>query len=191
VLVVGAFFSFYTYISPFLTKVSGLPAHDVAPVLLVGGLTSTVGVGATGMLFDRFSRAFTVGPVALIAGGLLGLWALRHTPAAAVVMAGLVNMGMGAFVIANQSRVLIVAPGSSDVASAWASASFNVGIGGGSLVGSLVVAVAGTSQTALVGGLLGGAALVVVMVDQLAHPGPQAAHDHPFGAALVAEAPGR
>ena len=191
VLVVGGFTTLYTYISPFLTKVSGLPAHDVAPVLLVGGLASAIGVTSTGMLFDRFSRTLTVCPVVLIAAGLLGMWALQHTVVAAVIMAGLANLGLGCFVVSNQSRVLIVAPGSSDVASAWASASFNVGIGGGALVGSVVVAALSTSQTALVGGLLSGAALVVVLIDQVAHPGPLRAQDTPLAPAWAGDGPGR
>lgn len=191
VLVVSGFFALYTYISTFLTQVSGLPAHDVAPVLLIGGLASAVGVIATGMLFERFTPAFTVGPFVLIAGGLLGLWAFRHTPAAAVFMASVANFGLGCFVISNQSRVFIVAPGSSDVASAWASASFNVGIGGGSLVGSLVVAAVGTSQTALMGGLLSATALVVVAVDQVAHRRAVPGHERAFGASWATDAPRR
>jgi MFS transporter, DHA1 family, inner membrane transport protein len=167
VLLIAGFFTSYTYISTYLTRVSGLPAHDVAPVLLVAGFCSVLGVVAAGVLFDRFPRLFTIGPFALQAGGLLGLWALGRSPVGAVVFEAVAGVGIGTFVIANQNRVLIVAPGSSEVASAWSSASFNLGIGGGSLVGSAVLSTLGAHATALAGAVLGSFALLFIVVDQL------------------------
>lgn len=166
VLVVSGFFTVYTYITTLLTRTAGIAAHDVPPVLLVGGVASAIGVASTGMLFDRRPRAFSIAPVVLLAVGLLGLWALRTSPMAAVAMLALANLGLGCFVIANQSQVLIVAPGNSDVASAWSSASFNVGIGAGSLLGGLVLPSFGPPGTALTGGLLASAALAVALANQ-------------------------
>jgi DHA1 family inner membrane transport protein len=151
VLVVSGFFTVYTYITALLTKTSGV--------------ASAMGVASTGMLFDRHARALSIAPFFLLAVGLLGLWALRADPLAAVAMSALANLGLGCLVIANQSQVLVVAPGSSDVASAWAGASFNVGIGAGSLVGGLVLPSFGPPGTALTAGLFASSALVLAVAN--------------------------
>lgn len=49
-LAVAGTFCAYTYVSAFLTKVSGLPAGDVPPVLFLGGLASLTGVGCSGLI---------------------------------------------------------------------------------------------------------------------------------------------
>jgi DHA1 family inner membrane transport protein len=57
------------------------------------------------------------------------------------------------------SRVLALAPGRTDVASAVTSSAFNVGITLGALAGSLIIPEAGVRATALAGGLVTLAAL--------------------------------
>jgi predicted MFS family arabinose efflux permease len=118
-------------------------------------------------LFDRRRRLATLGPVAVLAAALLALYLAGTTAAAAAALEALAGFGLGAFVISNQNRVMIVAPARTEVASAWASASFNVGIGGGSLIGSLVVATLGARSTALFGALLAASALAFLLSEQL------------------------
>src|ERR1039458_5125645 len=65
-LAVAAFFVVFTYISPFLTRVSGLPSHAVAPMLLVGGVGGTLGIAGLGAFFQRHPTAATILPVALL-----------------------------------------------------------------------------------------------------------------------------
>jgi predicted MFS family arabinose efflux permease len=50
--VTGAFTAF-TYISPFLTSVSGFAESSVGPLLLVRGIAGLAGVFAVGYLVDR------------------------------------------------------------------------------------------------------------------------------------------
>ena len=167
VLVVSGAFTAYTYISPFLTRVAAFPAHDIAPILVLSGVTGTVGVITVSLLFDRRRRLATLGPVAVLATALLALYLAGTTAAAAAALEALAGFGTGAFVISNQNRVMIVAPGRTEVASAWASASFNLGIGGGSLTGSLVVATLGARSTALFGAMLASLALGFLLSEQL------------------------
>jgi len=168
ILVVTGAFTAYTYVSTFLTHVPRLPVHDVASVLLLAGLGSASGVAASGALFDKHPVLVSVAPEVILACALLGLYLFGTVPAAAVVLEALASAGVGTFVIAIQNRVLIVAPGSTDVALAWASASFNVGIAGGSAAGAFVVGTLGVRATALVGGILATAALVVVLSEHVA-----------------------
>jgi len=169
-LVTGAFTS-YTYISAFLTRVSGLHPSAVAPVLLLAGACGAVGVATTGALFDRHPRFATVGPAALLAASLAALYVFATNGPAAIACEACTSLGIGAFVISNQNRVLIVAPGSTDVASAWASAFFNAGIAGGSLTGGVVLASLGVRGTALTGALFAVAGLAVVLNDHLGPAG--------------------
>jgi predicted MFS family arabinose efflux permease len=163
-LVTGAYTS-YTYVNPFLTRVSGLPPSAVPPVLLLSGACGALGVAATGALFDKHPRWAAIAPVALLAGSLAVLYVLGRNEAATVACEACVGIGLSSFAIANQNRVLIVAPGSTEVASAWASASFNVGIAGGSFVGGLVVPAIGVRATPLAGAFFAVAGLLVLLSD--------------------------
>jgi DHA1 family inner membrane transport protein len=167
VLLVTGCFTSYTYISDLLTRVSGLHSSAVAPVLLLAGGFGAVGVFTTGALFDKYPRLATVAPVALLAASLACLYVFATNGPAAIACEAGASLGLGAFVISNQNRILILAPGSTDVASAWASAFFNAGIAGGSLSGGVVVASVGVRGTALAGAVFAAVALVVVLSDHL------------------------
>ncbi|HYN94889.1 MAG TPA: MFS transporter [Pilimelia sp.] len=162
--VTGAFTAF-TYVTPFLTDISGFPPSALGPLLLLRGLTGVLGVVAAGILMDRWPWPTMVGLVAvqvLALGGQFVFGASRVPAAATVAVAGLT---LSALATALGARVLQVAPGSSDMAAAGTSTAFNVGITAGALIGSLLLPSAGVRSTALVGALLTVAALVVVLLE--------------------------
>jgi predicted MFS family arabinose efflux permease len=171
-LVIGGFFTLDTYVSTFVTHVSHLAAHDVAIALFAGGVGGLAGVTAAGTWHDRLPRAATIAPPAVMTGALWGLFVAGTVPVAAVALLGAAGFAVGGVVVANQNRIMVVAPGSTDVASAWSSAAFNVGIAGGSLMGGIVVPALGIHQTALVGALLAMAGLAVITFDVAASPAP-------------------
>jgi predicted MFS family arabinose efflux permease len=171
VLAVAGTFTAYTYVSAFLTKVSGLPAGDVPVVLLLGGLGSLLGAACTALLLSRRPRATAVGSVGLLVVPLLGLYLFGTTGAAAAGLQALEDFGMAGVAISMQTRVLVVAPHSTDIASAWWSASYNAGIASGPVIGGLVLAGLGLRSTPLVGGLLAVLALGVVLSEPLAGKG--------------------
>jgi predicted MFS family arabinose efflux permease len=161
VLVVGGFFCMYTYVSPFLTKVCGLALHDVAGVLIITGAATVGGVFAGSTLSRRHPEVAPLVPVAVLAPVLVGLYFAGHVLAVAVTLIAAACVALGAYDVSNQNHILEVAPASTDISSAWASASFNAGIAGGSLAGGLVLNRYGPRPTALLGGLVVVAALLL------------------------------
>lgn len=161
VLAVGGFFCAYTYVSPFLTHVAGLALHRVPEVLLLTGAATAGGVFAGSALSRRLPALAPLAPVVLMAPALLALWLAGHVAPAAVALMAAACLSLGAYDVSNQNRIMEVAPGSTDIASAWVSAAFNAGIAGGSLFGGLVLHAFGARSTALLGGLVAASAIAV------------------------------
>jgi DHA1 family inner membrane transport protein len=165
-------FTFFTYLSPYLTAVL-VPAGLLSLVLLLRGLAGIAGVAVGGPLVDRRPRLAIVLPVAVQAVALLLLF--RPTGAvAAVVLVALTGWAFAAFTTPLSTRILQVAPGSVDLAVAGISSAINVGITLGALLGSGLVAAGTVRGTALAGGLLTVAALALTRWDR---PRPTARPD--------------
>lgn len=172
-LAVGGAFTSFTFIAPFLTGVSGFAAAAIGPLLLVRGVVGIAGTALGGGLADRRPGPAVAAPIALQAVSLLGLYAWGTFPVAAVAFVGLSGLAMAGLATALSTRVLQVAPGRTDVASAGSSTSFNVGITLGALLGSALLPAFGVRSTMLAGGLLSVAALLVMAVEPWL-PRPQA-----------------
>ncbi|MGD1034543.1 MAG: MFS transporter [Candidatus Dormibacteria bacterium] len=175
ILCVSGSFTAYTYITAFLTRVSHLPLRAVAPVLLLTGLADAAGVVITGVLLDRHPVIARVGPVAILCAALFALFALGPSALATIVLQACAGIGLSGVAISLQSHVLVVAPARTDIASAWYSASFNVGIAGGPLVGGVVLSTVGVRFNPLVGGVLVLLGLIAVIVEARPVPAPLAA----------------
>jgi predicted MFS family arabinose efflux permease len=130
-----------------------------------------LGVACTALLLSHRPRAAAAGPVGLLVVSLLGLYFFGTTGAAAVGLQALESFGVAGVAISMQTRVLVVAPHSTDIASAWYSASYNAGIASGPVIGGLVLSGLGLRSTPLVGGLLAVLALAVVLSEPLAGRG--------------------
>jgi MFS transporter, DHA1 family, inner membrane transport protein len=169
----GGLFTMSTYVAPFLTRVVGLPKGAVSPILLAGGVAGVVGIHAAGRLMERSTRLALMAPIGLIAAALLLLFPLAHVAVLAVPLITLTSVGIAAFATTLTGRVLDVAPGSSDLASAGTSSAFNVGIGGGAALGAVVLPLWGVRSTALVGGALTAGALALLLAEpRLARAAP-------------------
>jgi len=138
----------------FFTKASHLANSSLSPALLVAGAAGVLGVVSGGWLVARRPVTALVTTLILSGVALLALYPLAHNQAAAVALVAVRALAFGALGTIVQVRVLTVAPGSTDVASAASSSVFNVGIGGGAFVGGLVVASAGVQRTTLVAGAI-------------------------------------
>ena len=166
-LAVTGFFTLFTYITVYLTQVSGFSAAAISPLLLLHGVVDVAGLACAGVVVDRGARTTMIVAVAVMAAALLGFYAFGTGAAAAAGLMLLFGLALPGMVPGMQLRVLQVAPGNTDIASAGTSAAFNVGIGGGALVGGLFLPVFGGRSTALAGALFALAALTLLLCEDL------------------------
>jgi len=164
---VGGFLTLNTYVTPFVLDVSGFSTGALAPLLFASGAAGVVGTIIAARTLDTRPIASLFAPLIVGAAALLGLYAFGALPTVTVVLLAGVGLGYAAFATAVQSRMLQLAPGSTDVASAALSTVFNVGIAAGSVIGAALLPGPGPQLLALVGALLALAALGVLAVDVL------------------------
>lgn len=107
-LTVAGVFTAYTYVSAFLTKVSGLPEGDVPLVLLLGG-ASLGGLGCSGLLLSRHPRAALAASAGILATSMLGLYALGTAGPVAAVLQAAESFGVTGFGVSIQARLFVVA----------------------------------------------------------------------------------
>ncbi|MFI7610386.1 MFS transporter [Nonomuraea terrae] len=164
--ITGAFTAL-TYISPFLTGVTGFAESSIGPLLLARGIAGLAGVLAVGWLIDRHGWLTMTGLIGLQALALAGQYAFGASQVATVIMISLSGFTLAGLTAALGSRVLVYAPGESVMASAGSSTAFNAGITAGALFGSVLLAGPGVHSTALVGALLSSAAFVIALAEPL------------------------
>jgi DHA1 family inner membrane transport protein len=136
----AAMFAVYSYVSPILTDLGGIPSGWVTPVLALFGVGTTVGTLVGGRLGDRFGFSFVALGLVGMAAVLVAFAFLARTPLAAVtllVLFGTLGFSLGPVV---QNGVIVAARvrGGSLVSAANQGA-FNVANALGAALGALVI----------------------------------------------------
>jgi DHA1 family inner membrane transport protein len=180
-LAITGLFTAQTYVVVFLTGVSGFSERAVSPLLLLQGLMDLAGVVCFGLLVGRWPRGALVAAVGLLPVALFGLYLGGPVPALAAGAVGLTGFAVAGVPLTAQNRIMQIAPGSTDVASAWNSAAFNVGIAGGALLGGLVLPHGGVRPVAVVGGMVAAVAFAVVLAEPLVVRGGSHGRGRRFG----------
>ncbi|UTG78144.1 sugar transporter [Neisseria subflava] len=159
VLIITAHFTAYSYIEPFVLQVGGFKAEQVTIILSLYGLAGFAASYLFGKWFAKSQRLFMLGAVAVILLSALLLLPFASFPYAVYALVfiwgvAIVSLGM-------VSKVLAFASDATDVANSIYSGLYNVGIGGGALLGHYVTVWFGLSNIGIAGALLAAAGLAV------------------------------
>ena len=135
-------------------------------MLLVRGLAGIAGVALASLVVDRNAWLTGLLAVGLEAAALLTQYVGGTQPVVAVTAVALSAGALAAFAAALGTRVLQVAPGSTDLAAAGTSTAFNVGITVGALLGSGLLTTTGLRSVALAGFAVTALALVAQLLER-------------------------
>ncbi|WLS76942.1 sugar transporter [Erwinia pyri] len=154
-IVVTAHYTAYSYIEPFIQSVAAMGGNFTTFLLLIFGAAGIVGSVLFSTLGNKFPATFLLGTIALITLCMLSLYvAVTHSLAISTLC---IIWGMSMMVIglAVQVRVLALAPDATDVAMSLLSGIYNLGIGGGALLGNQVSLHLGMQNIGYAGGAIG------------------------------------
>jgi DHA1 family L-arabinose/isopropyl-beta-D-thiogalactopyranoside export protein-like MFS transporter/DHA1 family inner membrane transport protein len=163
---ITGFLAFNTYVTPFLLDVSGFGPSALAPLLFVSGAAGIAGTITVSRTLDSWPIASLLAPLGVGSASLLGLYLLGSLHVATVVLLAGIGISFSSFATALQNRMLQIAPGNTDIASAGVSTAFNLGIAAGSLVGGALLPTHGPRVLAGVGALLTLSALVTLAIER-------------------------
>lgn len=159
-----AYYTGYSYIEPFMQQMGGFADQPITAALMVFGVAGICGSFLFARFYEGQRRRFWFMRIAL--GGIVLALALMLPAMAgfAVVCAVCVLWGVCAtcFNVAFQSEILRFAPhNASAVAMSIFSGIFNLGIGGGSAIGGVVVTHVGMAAVGFTGAVIGALGLLM------------------------------
>jgi predicted MFS family arabinose efflux permease len=159
----GQFVAF-TYLAPIVRQHTGLTGTGLSAVLLAYGAAGVAGVAAVGAVTDRRPRAALVVCMGAVVAALAVVSVVGHSTPVMVLATMAWGAGFTALPICLQSAVLRVAPRVPDTASALYVVAFQIGIGGGALVGAALLGSGHLASIPVVALALIGAGSVIAAV---------------------------
>ncbi|WP_279602685.1 MFS transporter [Methylobacterium sp. E-005] len=134
-----SFFTVFTYITPFLTNVTGFTPHGVTGVLFAAGVGLTLGNLAGGHFADRGQMATIISSILGIVAVLLTLALVAHHPVMTVAV--LVLWSGLAFALVSPLQIWVVEAASDapNLASTLNQGAFNLGNATGAWIGGLAL----------------------------------------------------
>lgn len=152
VVVITGQFTAYSYIEPFVQDIAGFEGKVTTAVLLLYGGMGIVGSVMFSWWGLRHPRGFLLAAIGMLSASLLMLVPASGHEASLYVMSSVWGVAMICFALAMQSQVLKLAADATDVGMSMFSGIFNIGIGGGALLGSQVSMHAGMQNIGWIGG---------------------------------------
>ncbi|MEB3370236.1 MFS transporter [Saccharopolyspora mangrovi] len=151
----AAIFSFYSYIKPVLTDVTGFSATAVTPLLAVFGVGMTVGTAIGGRLADRSPLKTLCIGISALAASLVVFALTAQNPIMAPIMVFLIGATGFTAIPSIQARILDQAKEAPALGSASIQSTFNIANSLGAYLGGVVIAAGfGLVSPSWVGALL-------------------------------------
>ncbi|TCB57666.1 sugar transporter [Acinetobacter terrestris] len=168
VIIITAQFTAYSYIEPFTLNIAHFSSSQTTTLLLIYGGAGFIGSYLFGKFGNQYPKIAIPLSSALLAMSMLLLLPLAQGFNSLSVLSLFWGMSIICFSLALQAKTLNLASDATDVAMAIYSGLYNVGIGGGALLGGMVTASYGLSQIGMVGGLVAvlGTVLAFILVQR-------------------------
>ncbi|MFC6167481.1 sugar transporter [Acinetobacter terrestris] len=168
VIIITAQFTAYSYIEPFALNIAHFSSSQTTTLLLIYGGAGFIGSYLFGKFGNQYPKIAIPLSSALLAMSMLLLLPLAQGFNSLSVLSLFWGMSIICFSLALQAKTLNLASDATDVAMAIYSGLYNVGIGGGALLGGMVTASYGLSQIGIVGGLVAvlGTVLALILVQR-------------------------
>lgn len=161
ILIITAHFTAYSYIEPFVLQIGGFKPEQVTIVLGLYGAAGFVASFVFGKWFAKFPHQFFIGAAALVMLMTALLWPLVGSAWAVYVLCFVWGIAISVVSLSMIAKVLNFASDATDVATSIYSGLYNVGIGGGALLGHYVTVGLGLGSIGFVGA---GTALLAVVL---------------------------
>ena len=165
-------YSFYTFVVPFMTDVMGVPAGNVSALLFAYGIAGAVGLVLAGSVLGPRPQAGLIMAIVVTAVSVSVLSVFAGQPIVAIGAFVLWGLAFGTLPPLLQTRLLHTSSaGFRDTASALYTTAFNIGIGGGALVGAWIFDLGGVTELPLVYiGILVVSFVLVLVVGRMTRP---------------------
>ena len=177
IIVISAQFTAYSYIEPFSLNIAAFSSMQTTTLLLIFGAAGFLGSYLFGKFGGKYPKVAIPLSTATLALSMLLLLPVSLSFAGVSAVCLLWGMSIIGFSLALQSKTLLLASDATDVAMAIYSGLYNVGIGGGALLGGMVSVHFGLSYIGVIGGII--AVIGTLLALALVHRGdfnPPVAH---------------
>lgn len=162
-LAITAHFTAYSYIEPFVQQIAHLSGDFATITLFIFGIAGMLG----STIFAHFKHKYPFTIVASSLGALIVSLLLMLPLASYQLPLSLLCLLWGISIclisLILQVTVLELTPDATDVAMSLYSGIYNIGIGGGAFVGSLVISHSSMANVGFVGALFGSVALMLAV----------------------------
>lgn len=150
-----AYYTGYSYIEPFLNQVSGMSNDQITATLMIFGVAGLLGSFAFSRFYTSHRHCFSDFCLGALAVTLLLLLPASPCKIAVVILCVVLGMAVTAYNVAMQSELIDHArPEATSVAMSIYSGIFNLGIGGGALLGGVVCSNVSVAYIGIAGGIL-------------------------------------